>query len=96
MADSDRVGNETRTYNCHSYVFNGSNGWLDAGGNGKDNYMGTAAGCWAQDNNGTAKSNDTHSMLVANSQGKCGQLFLCKNNQNVYGGDTPTTVYKKL
>lgn len=96
LVDADRVGNRTRTYNCHSYIFNGSDRWLNAGTNGLDKYLGDTAGCWKTDSSGTAKMNTTHSMLVSNNQGKCGDWFLCKNNQHVYGAGTPSTIYKKV
>lgn len=89
IVDSDRLGNRTKTYNCHSYAFNGSDRWLDS----PDGYFGTTSGCWTVDASGSVKSSSAHSCMVSENTGKCGQLFLCKNNQYVYS-PMPSTIYK--
>jgi hypothetical protein len=91
LADSDRLGNQTATYNCHSYCFRGSDKWL----NSPSNYYGDTSGCWIINSSGTVKSDSTHSCLVSDNTGKCGEKFLCKNNQKVYN-PMPTDIYCKV
>ena len=88
ITDSNRIDNETKTYNCHSYAFNSSDRWL----NSPSPFFGTTWGCWMESANGSVKSSSVHSCLVSGNTGKCGQLFLCRNNQYVYN-DMPTTRY---
>lgn len=90
---NDYVDKRTKTYNCHSYAFNGKDRWLNGGAEAREKFFGDTKGCWAVDGTGTVKSSSTHSMLVADNQGKCGDKFLCKNNQKVYS-PAPSTVYK--
>jgi hypothetical protein len=92
IVDSDRLGNRTKTYNCHSWIYTSYSKWLNSGELSK--YKGTSPGCWEADASGSMKSNSTHSCTSSNT-GKCGQLFLCKNNQHVYGASMPTQKYKK-
>jgi len=96
LVDADRVGNATWTYNCWSYAINGSDRWLDWGADGVDKFIGTNSGCWETDTGGSVKMNSVHGMLTADSQSKCGRMFVCKNNQHVYGADTPTTRYRQI
>ena len=93
VVDADRLGNRTDRYNCHSYAYGASGKWLNGGQLSK--YKGTASGCWEVDAAGSIKSDYGHSCLTQNNTGKCGSLFLCKNNQNIYGVSMPTTKYKK-
>ena len=52
LVDSDRLGNATRTYNCHSYIFNNGQYWID----NQTPYFGIGNGCWKPDPNGTVRS----------------------------------------
>jgi len=92
LVDDDRLGNQTRTYNCHAYVFYGSARWL----NDPTNYLdeSSTSGCWSEDNNGTIKHDESHTCYVTDNEGKCGSKFLCKNNQYVYGS-LPTQKYSE-
>lgn len=92
LVDNDRLGNRTRTYNCHAYCFAGSSGWL----NDPHPYVGNEEGCWQEDAGGTVKSDlSSHSCLVSNNTGKCGPQFLCRNNQYVYN-PMPTDRYEYI
>lgn len=92
MVDSDRLGNATYAYNCHSYIFHGGTYWL----NDQTPYFGTEAGCWVEDANGTIRSRtgaECHSCTV-DYVGKCGSRFLAKKNHLVYG--EINTKYKRV
>jgi hypothetical protein len=98
LVDTDRTGNQTYTYNCHSFCYNNSDRWLNVGPSGLDKfYNSTGSDCWKEDSSGTVKTKKTgsdHSCKVTNNEGKCGPNFRCKNNQHVYAV-MPTTKYKK-
>ncbi len=92
LEDSDRTGNRTYTYNCHSYTFGPGNVRIDS----YTNYLGDESGCWAEDQCGTVRAEGYHSCMVSNNEGKCGPQFLCKNNQYVYPDVPIFTVYWQL
>ena len=85
LADSDRLGNATLTYNCHSYIFHNGIGWL----NDPTNYKGSNTGCWEQDTNGTIRSSGTYHSCTSGYVGKCGNAFFQSRNDLVYGTVTP-------
>ncbi len=91
---NDRTGNQTKTYNCHSYCFRGSDGWLYS----PNAYFGTTKGCWTPDSSGPVKSGTdaAHSCMVQDNEGKCGNRFRCKHNEKVYASQMPTTIYKQI
>jgi hypothetical protein len=84
-----KSGNATNTYNCHSYIFNGSSHWLLS----PSPYIGSNTGCWTLDNNGNVRSNEGHSCTTGYA-GKVGRMFLQDNNDAIYG--TINFKYKKL
>jgi hypothetical protein len=63
LVDADRLGNRTKTCNCHSNAFNGSDRWL----NSPNNFFGTTSGCWKVDD-GCAISSESASL---DSQWSC-------------------------
>ena len=82
----DYRGPETKTYNCHSYIFHGSFGViLNA-----DPYMGLCPGCWTSDElyapDRPVLYSYGHSCEVDGHVGKCGVKFLCAHNEYVYPG----------
>jgi hypothetical protein len=87
LSDDDRLGPETQTYNCHSFILNGSNGLVAD----QPAYIGSSLGCWHLNNSGDIRSNYGHSMTL-DHVGKAGVRFLCANNQKIYG--EITTKYK--
>lgn len=89
LVDSDRLGNATYAYNCHSYIFNGSQYWI----NDPSPYKGTSAGCYSEDPNGTIRSEGTRHSCTVDYVGKCGDGFFMKRNELVYGSVNP--IYKK-
>ena len=92
LVDSDRLGNATWTYNCHSYIFHDGIYWL----NDQTPFFGDESGCWQEDANGTIRSrtgSECHSCTL-DYTGKCGGGFLQKRNDLVYG--TINTIYKKV
>jgi hypothetical protein len=89
LVDSDRLGNATWTYNCHSNIFNNSQYWL----NDPSPYKGTGSGCYEEDPNGTIRSEGTRHSCTVDYVGKCGSEFLMKRNELVYGSVNP--IYKK-
>ena len=87
FVDADRQGNRTWLYNCSSYVFRNSDGWL----NTWDAYIGTEAGCWEKDGAPPGECpvlhSNTHTCYDTDKLGKVGDGFLCKNNQKFYNGE---------
>ena len=91
--DDDKLGPKTKTYNCHSYCFRHSEGWL----NEPSPYYVTGppvSGCWVTDDSGDMLSETHHSCRVNQNTGKCGQSFLCRHNERVYTANFPTTRFK--
>lgn len=97
LSDSDRLGNATRVYNCHNYAFLG---WWGAGQSywlqswAVPPFFGGETNCWYYDMSyGFIYSSPYHSCYVTNTEGKCGDAFLCTHNQYVYGASMPTDRY---
>ena len=90
LQDSDRLANATLTYNCHSYIFNNSRYWI----NDPSPYKGTGSGCYEENSNGTIRSDGTRHSCTVDYVGKCGNEFLTKRNDLVYGSVNP--IYKKV
>lgn len=90
LVDTDRLGNATKTYNCHAYIFCGNNRWL----NDPLPYKGNIPECWKEDNTGTIRSEGTRHSCTAGYTGKCGNSFLQLKNNLVYGPVNP--IYKKV
>lgn len=92
LVDGDRCDNQTWVYNCHAYIFYGTDRWLDDPSNYLDES--DTVGCWKEDDSGTIKHDSGHSCEVTDNKGKCGRKFLCKNNQHVYTS-MPTQKYSE-
>ncbi len=90
LQDSDRLGPATGAYNCVSYIFNNSQYWIPA----PSRYKGTNPGCYIEDPNGTIRSNDLLHSCTVDYVGKCGNGFLQKRNDLVYGPVFP--IYRKI
>ncbi len=90
LKDSDRLGPATGAYNCHAYIFNNSQYWIPA----PSRYKGTSPGCYIEDPNGTIRSNDLLHSCTVDYVGKCGDGFLMKRNDLIYGDVLP--IYRKI
>lgn len=66
LVDADRLGNETRTYNCHAYIFIGKKPerWLNGNASARGKFLGDTSGCWKVDPTGDVKSSSGHSMTA--------------------------------
>jgi hypothetical protein len=88
--------NQTKRYNCHSYVFAwefwsvDGEGWLNYPSNC---YVNGVSGCIEQYESGSILSNSGHTCYTS-TVGKCGNKFLCYENDLVYGVNYPTQHYR--
>jgi hypothetical protein len=93
---ADYIDYATYQYNCHSYLFNNSFGWLSDPSPFYQLDGVPFNGCWLPSATGNVLSyyypEYTHSCTDGTSQwtGKTGAGFLMRNNQIVYGSLMPT------